>query len=201
VPDLFVSGLFAGVIGGRRPCIETERLVLRLPRRRDVGVLDAAIAETLAELVEWLPWAHPSHSRTDSRQYLRHTRITFRDRSAIELAICCRKTGELVGMASLHRIDWTRACAGLGYWVRRSKWACGYATEGAGALVRYGLTQLSLHRVEAHVATGNAASQRVVEKLGFQREGVARAIEQINGRYLDHIQYSLLRDDHAGECA
>jgi ribosomal-protein-alanine N-acetyltransferase len=52
-----------------------------------------------------------------------------------------------------------------------------------------------LHRIEAHVALENRASQRVVEKLGFRREGVARQIEYVNGRYLDHVQYSRLRTD------
>ena len=191
-------GLLGGGLRWSRVGIETDRLTLRLPRRTDLAALDAAISETLDELVEWLPWAHAAHSRADSKQYLRHTRITYRERSAVEVALCSRDDGQLVGMASLHRIDWQRASAGVGYWVRRTRWGKGYATEGAGALVAYGLRELDLHRLEAHVATSNFASQRVVEKIGFHREGVARGIEQINGRYLDHIQYSRLRDDPTG---
>ena len=68
----------------------------------------------------------------------------------------------------------------------------GYATEAAGALVEYGFRALRLHRIEAHVAPGNSASQKVVEKLGFQREGIAREFEFVNGRFLDHIQYSAM---------
>ena len=48
------------------------------------------------------------------------------------------------------------------------------------------------------MALENHTSQRVVEKLGFEREGVAREVEFVNGRYLDHIQYSLLRPKSLG---
>jgi ribosomal-protein-alanine N-acetyltransferase len=104
-------------------------------------------------------------------------------------------SGRLVGVTSLHRIDWARRCAGIGYWVRRSRARQGFATEGVEAVVGHAFASLSIHRLEALVALDNAPSQRVVEKLGFTREGVAREVELIEGRFLDHFQYSLLDSD------
>jgi RimJ/RimL family protein N-acetyltransferase len=74
-------------------------------------------------------------------------------------------------------------------------WNQGIASEAAAAALSHALGGLRLHRVEALVALENKASQRVIEKLGFTREGVAREAEYVDGRYLDHIQYSYLHGD------
>jgi ribosomal-protein-serine acetyltransferase len=175
--------------------LASSRLLLRAPRRGDAAPLHAAIEETLSELVPWLPWARPEHSRTDTRRYLRAARAAWGRRSSFEFVLEERATGRLLGMTSLHRIDWTRRCAGIGYWVRRSAWSSGYATEAADAALAHAFDALLLHRVEALVALANKPSQRVVEKLGFTREGVAREAEFIDGRFLDHFQYSRLESD------
>lgn len=173
--------------------IHSERLVLRAPHRRDLDELDLAIRETLPELCRWLPWARPTHTREDSRTYLRHTRLARSQRIAFEYLIEGRDDRRFVGMASLHRIDWLRRCASIGYWVRRKEWGQGFASEAGESLARHCFAVFDIHRLEAHVAKGNVASQRVVEKIGFQREGIARENELVNGRYLDHVQYGLLR--------
>ncbi len=103
--------------------------------------------------------------------------------------------GAVLGITSLHRIDWARRCAGVGYWIRSSALGKGLATEATRATIEYAFRDLGLHRLEVHIAPENRASLRVVEKLGFQREGLARDSEHINGRYADHMQYSLLRSD------
>ncbi len=171
----------------------TGRLRLRAPRRSDTGPLHEAIVETLPELVKWLPWARDRHTRADTRRYLRGARAARARRGAYEFIIEDSENSELLGITSLHRIDWIRRSAGVGYWIRQSRWGKGFATEAVRALIERGFGVYRLHRLEAHVALENHASQRVVQKLGFEREGVAREVELVNGRYLDHIQYSLLR--------
>ncbi len=101
----------------------------------------------------------------------------------------------VLGITSLHRIDWARRSAGVGYWIRSSVWGKGFATEANQAMIEHAFHDLALHRLELHIAPANPASLRVAEKLGFQREGIARESELIDGRYADHVQYSLLRSD------
>lgn len=173
----------------------TERLRLRAPRRGDADALHDAISETLPALVPWLPWARIDHGRAETRRYLRAARAAWGRQVAFEFLIEERESERLLGVTSLHRIDWVRACAGLGYWVRRSVWNRGVASEAAAATLSHALGGLRLHRVEALVALENKASQRVIEKLGFTREGVAREAEYVDGRYLDHVQYSFLHGD------
>jgi RimJ/RimL family protein N-acetyltransferase len=175
--------------------IVTDRLRLRAPKRGDVTALHEAIAETLQDLVPWLPWARVDHGPGETRRYLRAARSAWSRQSAFEFVIELRDTGRVAGVTSLHRVDWVRASAGLGYWVRRSEWNRGIATEAAAAALAHAIGGLRLHRIEALVALENKTSQRVVEKLGFVREGVAREVEYVDSRYLDHIQYSYLRSD------
>jgi ribosomal-protein-serine acetyltransferase len=148
--------------------------------------------------VSWLPWAHPEHRRSDTRRYLRHARIARARRLTYDFAILSGEAESFVGVVGLHRLDWSRRCAGLGYWVRRASWDHGFATEAAACVVEHAFRDLGLNRIEAHVATDNQRSQRVAEKLGFHREGVAREVERVAGRYVDHIQYSLLRREVLG---
>lgn len=185
--------LFGG--DGDRGSVYTRRLQLCPPRRRDVAALDEAIQETLPELIRWLPWARAAHTRADSRHYVRSARTARLRRTALEFLISDRESRRLLGVASLHRIDWQRRSAGVGYWVRRADWGRGIATEAARELALEGFRAYGLNRLELQIAVDNKASQRVADKLGFHREGVARGAEFVNGRYLDHIQYSLLRSD------
>lgn len=173
----------------------TERLKLRAPKRADSAALDEAIQETLDELVLWLPWARPGHSLGDTRRYLRGARSARNRRQAFEFVIEDQGDGRLLGMVSLHRIDWMRRSGGIGYWVRRSEWGRGIAPEAARAMLDVAFIECGLHRVEVLVAPENKPSQRVVDKVGFVREGVARGAEFVNGSHLDHIQYALLRSD------
>jgi RimJ/RimL family protein N-acetyltransferase len=163
----------------------TKRLRLRALRRSDAMPLHAAIEETLDDLVPWLPWARPGHTRTETRRYLRAARLAWSRRTAFEFVLEEQASGRVVGVTSLHRIDW----------VRRSRARQGFATEAVEGVLGHAFVTLSIHRLEALVALENAPSQRVVEKLGFTREGVAREVELIEGRFLDHFQYSLLDGD------
>lgn len=177
----------------------TERLRIRALHRSDAGPLHEAIEETLSELVPWLPWARPGHTRTETRRYVRAARAAWARRTSFEFAVEERTSGTILGVTSLHRLDWLRRSAGVGYWIRRRRFGEGFATEAADAVVSHAFGSLSIHRVEALIGLFNKASQRVVEKLGFTREGVAREVEFVDGRFLDHLQYSLLEGDRRPE--
>jgi RimJ/RimL family protein N-acetyltransferase len=170
-------------------------LLLRPPRRGDAAALHEAIAETLPQLIRWLPWARPGHGRLDTRRYLRGARLGWARRSAFEFIVADLESEVVVGVTSLHRIDWLRRSAGLGYWIRSSWQGHGFALEAARASALYAFRRLGLHRLELHIALGNAASHGVAQRLGARREGIARDAELIDGRFLDHVQYALLATD------
>jgi RimJ/RimL family protein N-acetyltransferase len=74
-------------------------------------------------------------------------------------------------------------------------WGKGYATEAVGAMLLWAYNTLDLNRVEAELDTRNNASARVLEKLGFQREGLRREDCVVDGEVSDSWIYGLLRHE------
>jgi len=62
----------------------------------------------------------------------------------------------------------------LGYIINPFYQQCGYGSEAANALVNFGFTELRIHRIQAHCNPDNVASWRLLEKIGFSREGLLR---------------------------
>ena len=87
--------------------------------------------------------------------------------------------------------------AKLGYAVAADHWGRGYASDAVSIMLGFAFGSLSLHRVTAAIGPDNAASQAVVEKLGFVREGVLRDHVFTNGAWRDSVLYSLLHDEWA----
>jgi len=81
----------------------------------------------------------------------------------------------------------------MGYCLDESAWGQGFATEAADALLQWAFDTLDLNRVQSEADTRNTASVRVLEKLGFVREGMLREDCIVNGEVSDSWVYGLLR--------
>jgi len=82
----------------------------------------------------------------------------------------------------------------LSYWMDESRTGRGLATEAVGDVVRFAFGELGLHRIEAGTLVDNYASQRVLEKNGFERIGLARRYLLIGGEWRDHVLFQLVAD-------
>ncbi|MFC4544062.1 GNAT family N-acetyltransferase [Halosolutus amylolyticus] len=102
---------------------------------------------------------------------------------------------EPVGTIGLHALDRETGSAEIGYWVAPDHHGQGYGTEAATLVAGYGFDQLRLHRIAARVFEFNEPSRRLLESLGFTREGVHRDAEFIDGEYQDVYWYGLLEDE------
>jgi RimJ/RimL family protein N-acetyltransferase len=90
--------------------------------------------------------------------------------------------------------DVHRLTAELGYWLAETYWGKGIMTLAVTAITEIAFTQFGLNRVYAEPYKSNPASVRVLEKAGFQLEGVLRASVIKNGRVLDQLLYSKVRE-------
>jgi ribosomal-protein-alanine N-acetyltransferase len=106
----------------------------------------------------------------------------------------CLTDGELVGAAGLY-LELTHRRAELGYWIARTHWGRGLATEAVLALVDHAFDDLALERVFAHHLPWNPASGRVLTKAGLRREGLLRGHVQKDGRATDTVLYGLTLAD------
>lgn len=92
-------------------------------------------------------------------------------------------------------VDSAQHCrGGLGFVVDRTYWGRGLATEAAGQLVAIGFEDLGLERLEATCRPANVGSVTVLERVGFQREGLLREHVLSRGHRQDSLLYAVLRD-------
>jgi [ribosomal protein S5]-alanine N-acetyltransferase len=85
----------------------------------------------------------------------------------------------------------------IGYWVDGRRNGRGLATEAVGEIVSYAFGALDLHRVEAATLVDNLASQRVLEKNGFERIGLARGFLRVAGDWRDFYLFQRIADSRA----
>jgi [ribosomal protein S5]-alanine N-acetyltransferase len=103
--------------------------------------------------------------------------------------------GAIVGMVSLTSIERGPVqSAHLGYWVARAANGRGVATKAVDAILRVAFLEFALHRVEAGTLLHNTGSQKVLQRNGFERIGVARRYLRIAGQWQDHILFQRLAD-------
>jgi ribosomal-protein-alanine N-acetyltransferase len=103
--------------------------------------------------------------------------------------------GAMVGIINLSNIVRGALHSGnVGYFVDRSRNGRGLATEAVGAIVALAFGEAGLHRVEAGTLVDNIPSQRVLEKNGFERIGLARRYLQIAGEWRDHVLFQRVVD-------
>jgi [ribosomal protein S5]-alanine N-acetyltransferase len=103
--------------------------------------------------------------------------------------------GELVGEVSVANVVRGPLLSGdLGYWVAREATGRGVATAAAAAMVAMAFGDAGLHRLEAGTLVDNRASQRVLERTGFERIGLARGYLRIAGEWRDHVLFQLTDD-------
>ena len=171
------------------PRLETPRLVLRPPQLTDLN--DYLAVRNSLYVLRFNAMGAASRAKTEEE--------LFQDRqSRRAFFLEERAGGALVGAVWLAE-DTLRPQAGavaLEYFLGEEYASRGYMTEALGALLPYAFWVLGAQVVSARVMAGNAASQRVLEKLGFRREGLLRrAVKAYGGVVRDDMPYSLLREE------
>ncbi|MDQ0227269.1 GNAT family N-acetyltransferase [Metabacillus niabensis] len=103
---------------------------------------------------------------------------------------------ELIGTIGLFRIlRGPLQSAIVGYSLDKNNNGKGYATEAVKLIVNYAFTTLKLHRIEAGVMPHNISSIRVLEKAGFEKEGISKKNVKINGRWEDHQTLAIINPE------
>ena len=104
--------------------------------------------------------------------------------------------GAIAGTINLFHIMRESLQSGtIGYWIDHRRNGRGLATGAVGEILAYAFGELELHRVEAATLVDNVSSQRVLEKNGFERIGLARRFLRINDAWRDFVLFQRLADD------
>jgi RimJ/RimL family protein N-acetyltransferase len=175
--------------------IEAQRILLR-EYKSDASDLESTLKfvgdPEVAKNSSWGPL-----NRDEAVDWLKGA-IAAKDilpRLSFGLALVVKSTDELIGHISLNIRNLVNKEAELGYTIRRDHWHQGFATEAARAVLGFSFTELGLHRIIANTSPHNIASQKVLEKLGFTREGYLRKNVLQRSQWRDSCLYAFLEDD------
>ncbi len=171
--------------------IEGPRLVLRELRPDDVESVAKITADAVA--LEHMPLDYMDHDEAEG--YVTQLIEAAEDpsRFVYALAIARPIDDQLLGIAQLSVESFTHRRAELGYLVCPEYWGQGFGREAAALLGNFGFDHLGLARIWAVTAVENTNSARLLDALGFEREGTLRRHLLIHGGWHDAYLYALVR--------
>ena len=172
------------------PTLGTSRLILRRFTEADTDAI-FALQSNPRVLRYWD--APPWKDRSQAERFIVRCKQMEEEGIGARLAIERTTDRMFIGWCSLMNWDPEYRSAMLGFCLDEPAWGQGFATEAASALLGWAFDTLDLNRVQSEAGTRNAASDRVLQKLGFLREGTLRENCIVDGEVSDSWVYGLLR--------
>ncbi|MGX1787728.1 GNAT family N-acetyltransferase [Bosea sp. NPDC055332] len=180
-----------------RPLIRTQNLILRAPLAGDYSAWAGLRMESRDFLTPWEPvWTEDDLTRASFRLRVKRAAREIATDEAYSLFILDSRSETLLGGLTLGlvRRGVAQACT-LGYWMGQRHAGKGHMTEAVRGALDFAFSELALHRVEAACLPHNEPSRRLLERVGFAREGEARGYLRINGAWADHLLYGMLASE------
>ena len=175
------------------PTLYTQRLIIR-----PLSILDADDMYEYAKTPYVGPTAGwPPHLSVQETISIIKTMTTIK--TPYELgswAIVLKSSNKMIGTIELYNYIY-RFKAELGYSINPAFWGCGFATEAAREVISYAFEFLELKRIEVGTFVDNYQSQRVCEKLGFIKEGIARSgYVRYDGKIFDKLIFGMTNEEY-----
>jgi ribosomal-protein-alanine N-acetyltransferase len=180
-----------------RPLIRTQNLILRAPLAGDYSAWASLRMESRDFLTPWEPvWTEDDLTRASFRLRVKRAAREIATDEAYSLFVLDARSEALLGGLTLGlvRRGVAQACT-LGYWMGQRHAGKGHMTEAVRGALDFAFSELALHRVEAACLPTNEPSRRLLERVGFTREGEARGYLRINGVWADHLLYGMLASE------
>jgi ribosomal-protein-alanine N-acetyltransferase len=172
------------------PVIETKRLRLRKPIDEDVKPLFELCQD---EAVMLYYGNEPFNEEPQAQKELDWFLKIWREGTGTRWIISLKGKDNFIGEIGFYNYEKKHKKAEIGYKLVRQHWRKGYMSEALESMLDYMYNTMDLNRIQALVDPRNTASFILLEKQGFQREGVLRDYEYERGDYVDLIMLSILR--------
>ncbi len=172
--------------------------VTRLVTLDDVPALAKLLSANRDFLAPWEPVRGDGYFTPDGQRAI-VTRALARYGEGTHLPlVICDESGQVAGRINLNDIvRGAFQCGTLGYWLGAEFNGRGLATAAVRDIIQLALDDLGLHRIEAGTLVHNIRSQRVLERSGFVRFGLAPEYLNIAGKWQDHILYQIVKTSPA----
>lgn len=176
------------------PDLRTARFLLRRIVPADAEVVFLGLSDP--RVIEHYGVSY--RTRAETQVQMRWFEELLAQGTGIWWAICePSNPGAAIGATGLNDVCTKHRRGEIGYWLLPAHWGRGVARECVRAVLAHAFGAMKLHRVAAEVDVDNFRSIALIERLGFQFEGVRRGCELKDGRHLDLRIYSRLATDPA----
>lgn len=176
------------------PILVNGDIKLRVAKMRDSKQLEKLILGNRPWLRPWEATNPESPNSFDVRGQLRGLLRQLDDQSGMPFVI--EVQGQVQGQLNVANVMYgSVSSAVLGYWVSPEVAGRGVMPVSVALVTDYLMDQVGLHRVEINVRPENAASLRVIQKLGFRYEGLKQRYIHINGDWRDHYVFAITKEE------
>ncbi len=158
--------------------IETDRLIIRAPRRGDSALITPVKNKNLEHLKPWFPFAQKPSTTEEDETFARKTLGDWETNTDFTMLIFNKESMQYIGGCGLHarkKTDWDLRRFEIGYWIDKGHEGQGLITETANALTRFAFDVLKANLVIIRADTDNTRSRAVPERLGFKFTGVVES--------------------------
>lgn len=174
------------------PTLESPRLRLRPYRQDDARAIYALYSDPVVTRY----WSFPAWTRREQASDYLTARMALETPAVYAWALAERECDRLIGTTTLFSLSGPHKRAEIGYSLLPARQGQGLATEALRTVLGHAFGPLGLERIEADVDPRNEPSWRLLEKLGFRREGLLRNRWRVDGEVCDSFLYGLLREDY-----
>lgn len=118
----------------------------------------------------------------------------FTEKAGIRWGIALKDQRNIIGTIGFNNVIKNHR-ANIGFDLQAEFWNRGFITEALKTVIEFGFNELEINRIEAEVMLGNLASEKVLSKIGFKKEGILRQWMYWNDTHYDMTMFSLLRKE------
>lgn len=173
------------------PELETERLILRRIKKKDVKEIFSIYSNE--EVMKHFG-CKPYKSIDEAKANFKRIKKAFINREGIRWGITIKEKDKLIGSAGIWRLLKEHMRGEIGYELSNVYWKKGIMTEALSEIIKFGFSKMNLHTIEANLDPANIASVKLLEKLKFQKEGHTKESFYFNGKFEDTGIYSLIKN-------
>ena len=174
------------------PTLDTGRIQLRRMQKRDAA--DMYEYSKNPDVTKYLLW-EPHPDKVHTTRYLSYIQSRYRAGDFYDWAVIWRQSEKMIGTCGFTRFNHDANSAEVGYVLNPDYWGMGIAPEAVKTVMRFGFSEIGLHRIEAKYMAENTRSLGVMEKLGMKPEGIARDSMYVKGKYVSVGTCAILRDE------
>lgn len=175
------------------PTLTTERMLLRELRQEDAADVFVFRSDPYVQRFN----AEPMKAVAEAEEFIEWMLAQYRNQKHLLWGVALQNEDKVIGLVGFG--DWSRHHnrAMLGYDLAQAYWGQGFASEAVKRSIRFGYEEMGLHRIEAETIADNSESVRMLQRLGFQLEGLRRGYSlEDDGVYHDSAMYALLRQEY-----